>query len=404
MTTGRHVWGLVALAAVTRVIAALHLGDRFHFIDETIYVDAARALLAHGDYGAAYANVPAQPVFLALLAAPWPSSVLLLRCAHAIAVGVLGAVAVHALGLRVLGAGAASVALVLWALDPLVVVAGGLLYPDAIAAVVLAAALLALVVAAQEDRVPASVLAGVLLGLTVLFRPVAAVLLPVFALWAGLVLRASPRRRLRHVLAIVLACGCAVMPWVATNLVREGRVVPAGMAGLQSAPVARGEVRRDGLASSLGRAFWHEPARMLARVERELVHFWELYPTRLNTDVPERRASLHRADPRLPQEASFSPGLRDTVSALTFGTELALALVGIAIGWRSRRAGVVLLVAVAFVYGLGYAIFLAKLRYRIVVLPGVFLLAGAAASALLDRLRARQGARVIGVGARRPAA
>jgi hypothetical protein len=398
-----HVAMLVALAAVTRVIAAVQLGNGFHFIDEAFYVDAARTMLREGGYGAGYANVPAHPVFLALLAAPWPGSVVLLRCVHALVTGVLGALVIHALGTRELGAGAALGGLVLWALDPLLVVAGGLLYPDVIAAVVLTAGVLALAIAAREDRVPASALAGILLGLTVLFRPVAAILLPVFALWIAVVLPASVARRVRHALVVAVACALAVAPWVAANLAREGHVVPTSMAGLQAAPVKRGERHRDGIATSLGRAVWHEPVRILARMRHEIVHFWELYPTRLQTDDPSQRASLHGRDDRLPEEQSFSPGLRDVVSAVSFGTELAFALAGIAVAWRSRRAAVVLIVAIALFYGLGYSLFVAKLRYRIVVLPGLFLLAGVAASALLDRLRAGQDVRV-GADARRPAA
>jgi 4-amino-4-deoxy-L-arabinose transferase-like glycosyltransferase len=399
-----HVAGLVALAAATRVIAAIHLGDRFHFIDEAIYVDAARMLLTSGGYGAGYTNVPAHPVFLALLAAPSPGSIVLLRCWHAIVTGVLGGLVIHALGTRTFGAGAAVVALALWALDPLVVVAGGLLYPDAIAAVALATALLALVTATQEDRLPASAVAGILLGLTVLFRPVAAMVVPICALWIAFVPRAPAARRARHALVVVVGCGVAVAPWVAANLAREGHVVPTSMAGLQAAPVKRSERHRDGIATSLGRAVWQDPVRILRRVQSELVHFWELYPTRLQTDDPSQRASLHGADQRLPEEQTFSPGLRDAVSAVTFGTELAFALAGIVVGWRSHRALVGLLVAVAFFYGLGYALFVAKLRYRIVVLPGVFLLAGVAASALLETVRARQEARAVGADARRPAA
>src|SRR5205085_1178623 len=92
-----------AMAAATRVSAAIALGDRLHFIDEAIYVDAAHALLAGNGYGAGYVNVPAHPVFLAALAAPWPSHLVLVRCAHAIVTGLLGGWIVHALGRRTLG-------------------------------------------------------------------------------------------------------------------------------------------------------------------------------------------------------------------------------------------------------------------------------------------------------------
>lgn len=377
----------IALAVVTRLVAAILLGDRFHFIDEAIYVDAARALLAGNGYGDRYANVPAHPVFLALLAAPWSQSVVLLRCAQAIVTGVLGGVVLYALGTRTVGVHATWVALALWALDPLVVVAGALLYPEAIAAVVLAAALLAAVVAARAGRAPAALLAGVLLGMTILFRPVAAILIPVLVLWILLTATTPLAHRARRAAAMVAACLLTVAPWVLSNLAHGGGVVPAGMAGLQDAPFERRDINRDGLASSLGRAVWSEPFRMVRRTSRELVRFWELYPTRLQTDSLKGREDMHRLDERLPNDHSFPPTLRDLVSAVTFGAELAFAIAGAVIGWRTRRGIVVLFVAVAFFYGLGYALFVAKLRYRIVVLPGIFLLAGFAAATVAQTLR-----------------
>ncbi|MEO6025411.1 MAG: glycosyltransferase family 39 protein, partial [Candidatus Binatia bacterium] len=382
-----RIW--ILLAVLTRVAAAIILGDRLHFIDEAIYLDAARSLLAGAGYGTGYANVPAHPVFLALLLGPAMGQLVLVRCLHAVVTGVLGGWALHALGCRMVGAAAARMALVFWALDPLVVVAGGLLYPEAIGAVVLTATLLAFVTAAQDDRAPAAALAGVLLGLTVLLRPVAVVLVPVLALWLAFAAGAPRVRRARHAALLLATCTLTIAPWVLTNLARDGRVVPAGMAGLQAAPVARGEINRTGLAASLGGAIWRRPLVMARRTIGELGHFWELYPTRLQTDEPGQRASMHAHDTRLPADPSFAPSLRNTVSAVTFGSELALALVGLAIGWQRRRAMVVLLVGVALVYGFGYALFIAKLRYRIVVLPGVFLLAGVGATAALAMARGR---------------
>jgi hypothetical protein len=377
---------VIALGAITRIAAALVLGDRFHFGDEAGYVDAARRLLGGQGFGADYVNVPAQPIFLALLAVPWPESVLLLRCAHALAVGLLGGLVLYVLGTRTVGADATRVALLLYALDPLLVVAGGLLYPDAIAAVVVAGILLAAAIATRHDRWTASVITGILLGLAIQFRPVAVVLLPFVALWSAAFVAAPAVRRVGHALLVALACALTVAPWVVHNLTRDGHVFPTAMPGIQGAPVATADVERHGLVASIGREAWRDPAAMARRVAREFAHFWELYPTRLVTDVPAARVMMHREDPRLPTESSFSPGLRDAVSAASFGIELTLALVGLASARRSRGA-TVLFAGVAILYGLGYALFIAKMRYRIAVLPCVFLLAGLGATAIRAHAR-----------------
>jgi len=376
----------IVLAAITRLAAAFALGDEFHFIDETLYVDAARHLLAGEGFGESYRNVPAQPVWLALLAAPWPERLVWLRAAHAIAAGVLGGLAIHALGARLVGAAATRVALAFYAFDPLLVVAGGLLYPEASATVMLVATLLAAVIAADRDDARVSAASGMVLGLTVLFRPVAIVLVPVFVLWIATVAATSAQRRLVHALAFAIACGVGIAPWAVSNLVHHGAVVPRGMAGLQNAPVSKKDIGDRGLAGSLARQTMVKPAAVARRVVRELGHFWEPYPTRLTTDEPRSRTKLHALDARLPQETTFPPGLRDVVSAVSYGVEITLAIVGLALAGRGRRAAVALIVGVALAYGLGYALFIAKLRYRIVVMPGVFLLAGLAVVLLRARI------------------
>lgn len=384
----RAAIALISLAVVTRVIAALALGEKFHFVDETFYVDAARHLLAGDGFGDGYRNVPAQPVWLAVLAAPWPERLTWIRVAHAIAIGLLGGLALRALGTRLVGASATLVALAFYAVDPLLVVAGGLLYPEASATVMLVATLLAAVGAAERDDARATAVGGFLLGLTVLFRPVAIVLVPVFVLWIATVASHVARRRLVHALAFTFACGLGVAPWAVSNLVQHGAVVPQGMAGLQNAPVSKQDIGRRGLAGSLAHQTMAKPIALGNRVVRELGHFWEPYPTRLTTDHPVGRSRLHELDTRLPEQTTFPPGLRDVVSAVSYGFEVGLALVGLAFAGRGRRAAVLLILGVALAYGFGYALFIAKLRYRIVVMPGVFLLAGLGAVMLWARIGA----------------
>jgi hypothetical protein len=126
---------------------------------------------------------------------------------------------------------------------------------------------------------------------------------------------------------------------------------------------------------------------------REFGHFWELVPSRLVTDDPDRREALHRHDPRLPTQPAFSRSLRDVVSAASFGLELLLAVGGLVLLWGDRRREVILLGAVVLAYALGHSLFVGRLRYRITVLPLVFLFAGAGASALYVAIRGRLAAR-----------
>lgn len=381
------------LALVARLGAAMALGSGFHFIDETSYVDAARRLLAGQGFAAAYNRVPAYPIFLALLDAALPPALVFLRSAQAI-VAASGVVLCMALTARLFGRGAALVAGLLYALDPLLVITAALLYPEALAAILLAATTLACWHAAGRDRLAMSAAAGLALGVVAQLRPVALVTIPAFALWTAASTAASRRRRAAHALTLALVCVLSLVPWTWRNYRVHGKLMLPATAGTSNAPVAGADLDRQGLAVSLLAKAWTEPLVYARSIVREFGHFWELYPTRLTTDNPARRAELHRREPRVPTEASFPKTLRDAVSLLANGVELALMVVGVAVGWRRHGRPTALLVAVLFVYAFGHALILGRLRYRATVQPLVFALAGLGAAALLPgRLRSGADAR-----------
>jgi 4-amino-4-deoxy-L-arabinose transferase-like glycosyltransferase len=383
MTETRIRWlltlSLLALAA--RVAAALAIGAEFKFADEAIYVDTARRLSAGGGYGAEYDRVPAYPVFLLLLSFGAPVGLGLLRVGQA-AVAALGAGLVFVLGDRLFGRRAAVVAGLVYALDPLMVVASGLLYPETIAAVLLALTVVVALHAAERDRPWFSVLAGVLLGVLAQLRPVALVLPPVVAGWIALTLPGRGTRRLTHVAALSLAFLLALAPWTARNLRVHGTLVPVATAGSQAFPTTRGEVARRGLAGSLAELAWRDPAAFASHFAEQFLHFWELAPSGMSSDDPARRAAFNRRDPRLPVRPIFSRRLRDLVSAGSFGLELSLAILGLVAVGRQRWSRALLPLAVILAYAAGHALVLATLRYRMTVLPLVFLFTGAGAAAL----------------------
>jgi hypothetical protein len=148
----------------------------------------------------------------------------------------------------------------------------------------------------------------------------------------------------------------------------------------------------------MARWAWHDPSAMVSRVTRQFLQFWELAPTRLTTDDPAKREALHQRDPRLQVQPLFSRGLRDLVSAGSFLIELVLALVGLAAVVRTRWRPALLLVLVILSWAVGYALFVAKLRYRIPVLPLLFVFTGAGAVtalAFLQRIAAPKDSRPV---------
>jgi hypothetical protein len=385
MVTARRLLLVVAVAIAARLVAAVFLGSAFYFADEGIYFDATRRLLAGDGFRPEYTNVPGYPTLLATLGAWTPGTLLAMRCAQAVAAGLGGALLV-VLARRTTGV-RPTIAGVLYAIDPLLVMAGALLFPEALAAVVLMATLLAVWTAATRDRVLLAALAGALLGVLVLCRPVALVLLPVLALWSLVYVPAPPGRRALHATVLVVCCFVALLPWALRNTRVHGSIIPPSTPGLENAPVSKATIKGDGLAGSLVQQTQQRPLALLQRVLRELPHFWELYPTRLATDSPNERTKLQRTDPRLSLTPVLPSAPRDWASAVAFGGELALAVPGFVIGWRRHRAATVLLASVMLFYSVGYSLFVAKLRYRITVLPCILVFAGVGATAFVDALR-----------------
>jgi 4-amino-4-deoxy-L-arabinose transferase-like glycosyltransferase len=377
---------LLLLGLVARIGAALTLGGGFHFADEAIYVDTAHRLSAGDGFGSEYNRVPAYPVFLLILSLGLSAGLTFLRVAQA-AVAALGTLLVFWLADRMFGRRVAIVAGLVYALDPLLVISSGLLYPEAVAALLVPAVVIAALDASDRDALPRSSLAGALLGILALLRPVALVLVPVVAVWTALTVRARPTRRMAHLGALGLAFLLVLAPWTVRNFLVHGSLVPVATAGTEAAPVSGDEITRQGLLMSMARGAWSDPGAFVWHVTREFVMFWELAPTRMVTDDPVKREELRRSDPRLPVQPLFPRTLRDQVSAASFGLELALAMLGLVAVARTRWRQALLPVLLILAYAVGYALFVAKLRYRIPVLPLLFLFTGAGAVAVYSSAR-----------------
>jgi hypothetical protein len=293
---------------------------------------------------------------------------------------------------RLVGPGARLPASLIYALDPLMVVAAALRYPEAAAGVVMLAAVLLVREVARRNSSLISALAGSALGGVALLRPAALAAVPVVMIW---LLGAGPTRRARraiHAGVVALACLLVLAPWTYRNYRVHGRIILVSLPGAHGELATPGDIEERGVVGALANRARAEPLALISHVAREFIPLWELAPSRLQTDRPDLRAAFREKDPRLPAGPTFSRRLRDAVSAASFGVELLLALAGLVLVWSARRREAVLLAAVVLVYALANSLFFGKLRYRITVRPVVFLFAGAA-SALYGAIRRRVAAK-----------
>lgn len=383
----RRLIAVTSVAVVARVIAAGILGDAFHFADETAYVDAADRLLRGAGFGAAYDRVPAFPVLLAVLRMPG-SSLLAVRCAHAVLVG-MGCLVVFALGRRAFGTAPALIATLVFALDPLHVVASGLLYPEAVASVVVAGVVLLTLRAAETEGWGRDAFAGLLLAVAALLRPVAILLLPAVALWRFFAGPGPARGRALRTAVLCAVFGAGLLPYSLRNSQVEGRFSPVPAAGVKATELHRNGFERVGVVGAMVETVTEDPIGMARQSVWRFAKFWELYPTRLATDDPARRAQMHEADERLPVRSSFPHGMRDRVSALSFGAELLFAIVGVGFAWRRRRRETVLVLSTILSFALGYAVLVSKMRYRIPILPLLYLFTAVGVTGVFRLVRER---------------
>ena len=384
-----HRWilpGLLAAAVASRIAAALLAGgSSFRFVDEALYADAAEHLRAGAGLPAYAADAPGYPIFLALLGLVAPGGVLALRVAQGMVVAV-GALLCFELGRRLGGRPAGLTAAALFSLDPLLVVSSALLYPEATAGLLLTGALLLAWEAVRRERASLLALAGLLLGFFTLFRPTGLALAPVMTGWIGTAPGQTWSRRAARAAVLIGAWSLPLIPWAHRNYQAYGSLLPIS-SQIRSVPVIGAEIGRIGVPGAIVTAVKRDPPGFTSRTLREFAHFWELYPTRLVTDDGERRESFAKQDPRLSAALLVRRSARDLVSALSFGLELSLAIIGIVFAWRHRRREALWLVGVALSFALGYAVFHGKLRYRIPILPIVLAFAGLGAASLGARLR-----------------
>ncbi|HYC32092.1 MAG TPA: glycosyltransferase family 39 protein [Gemmatimonadales bacterium] len=387
MSRSQVLAGVFAAALVARLAAAAVLGgEQFRFVDESLYTAAATGLLQGQDLSVAARGSPGYPAFLAVLQLALPSGVLALRLAQAV-VAALGVPLAWLLGRRLGGDTAGLAAAIIFALDPLLVASAGLLYPETPAALLVSASVLVAWRAVRGDSLRFSALGGVLLGVVTLFRPVSLALGAAMLGWTVLGQEAPWRRRAAHGALLLGTWAVVLAPWLAGNVRATGHLLPTGVAVRQSVGSETEEV---GLGQGLANAATRDPGGLASRTLREFIHFWELTPSRLATDDPARRARLAERFPELSDQPVARTGLRDVVSALSFGAEVLLALLGLVVSWRRRPRETVWLVSLVMCFALGYALFFGKIRYRIPILPLIFAFAGLGAAEALKLLRPRR--------------
>lgn len=386
-----HPATLLALALLVRVAFALSMGNRYYFADTKEYEDTALRLLAGLPPGEHSPRAPLFPAFMAMgFLIGGVKNYVFVRVLQALVSTAIVALAMR-LAHRLGGAGAMTVTGVFMAFGPLYVFTSGMLYPVTLYSLMLLGVVKAALRLDDRPGAGAAIVMGtaMLLGwLTdqVMIAPIAAVLawlawptgarlahrlafvaLATVIFVGGMAAYANTQRHAYGGKAVFMSKAQYVLHYARTDstLASHRRVrFPAG--SVHEPLGASAFVKRElGLLA-------RQPGDYLADVTRELVHFFQPLPDRIQT-----RNQYNRPGVLWLGVAHFLP-------------VLLLALVGaIASGARPRQRA--LLVGVVLATAAFYSLFFTQTRYRVPIEPMLVVLAALGFRKLFPRVTAWLG-------------
>jgi hypothetical protein len=223
-----------AIALIVLVALAIRMTFAFRvpvFLlrDSVSYFLPAWDLLNGYGFDLSIRRTPVYPAFLVGAMALFGEDLLAISFAQHL-LGVASAALVYLLGRMTVGRVAGLIAALITALNGALIIAEHYLMPEVALVFLLLLTFVVFVGAMRSGRKPAFLASGVLLGLTLLCKPVAQVLIPVlpFVLAVGY---ASVRRAVLPSLLIGAGLLAVMVPWMARNALVHGSATTAGALG-----------------------------------------------------------------------------------------------------------------------------------------------------------------------------
>lgn len=381
------------LALIVRLAFILTLDqERFYLPDTSDYDKTAVSILQGNGFGSDYDRPPAYPVFLALLYIVVGRNFLALRIIQAI-ITSLTCIIVLLIGNRVFHSRSVSIlAAMVCVLYPYFVFISGILYPEALVTFLISLMVLCLLKTIDSSSKAYPTLAGILLGLSALTKPILLAFLPCIGAWLFF---SSDQKKMVFVKFLLLSFMflLTLTPWTVRNYRMYGKIVPIDprigshlvMSPVMydiylSSPEAK-EAKKSNMLDEYTYNFnkkvmfiLQNRSAFIENYTREFLLFWELYPTRLQMRKKEFREEFHRREQRFVSDNIFVKSYIDYISMFSFGPVLFFALIGICYSWQYRYTAS-LLFFIIMTFALSHALFAAKTRYRIPIEPYLIIFA-----------------------------
>jgi 4-amino-4-deoxy-L-arabinose transferase-like glycosyltransferase len=368
----RTVFLIFLLALLTRVAFILTQQNGFYFPDSLLYSSVAVNLLSAGEFGADFGLAPGYPVFLAAVYLPFGQNIFVIRLVESF-MGAFLAVIIATIGRRVGGEVVGALAGAIWAIYPLGIFVAGLVYPQGLGAMLLASGVYCVLPATHEELSAKGVFfGGLFLGLAALAIPIALLTIVVVAAW---VFYWAGHSRLFLASLLFVGAALSLAPWTTRNFLVHERLIPV-QADFE------GHLRKPRMMTPEGKIVTPEDNTILLRLYvvrlcRNLMYFWELYPSRMIMSNQDYRDELHANDSRVVKETIYiQNSLITALSILSTGPIFVFALLGTVAMWPRRdvRRELSILWIMVLSFALGYVFFTGKIRYRIPVEPYLIIL------------------------------
>lgn len=387
----------LALALTLRLGFVFYLEpERLYFSDSFEYLRAADGLLHGTGFGEGYKRPPLYSLFVAGVLAVGQGHLVAVKVMDAI-LGALTVLVAYALGKNVWGRRVGLSAAALVAVHPYLFVLSAFVYSETLFTLLLVLATLVLLKARGLHRTAA---AGLIGGLACLTRPSGLAWLAAGVIWIVCATQDPLRRRTARAAVLVATVALTISPWLVRNYRLFGELTPLDARTEVHLPylvdgrfISKLEYfRTRGRRSEAVRYpdtvqhILREPVPYAVYVAGQLKALWTITPDRLQTANESVRRKAAALDARM--IVKNHPAEKVARYAWLFGLALtpyyALAVFGVWAGRaRFRKAALPLLIILGVSFG--YALFFARLRYRLPIEPLVALFTAVGLCSLTGR-------------------
>jgi hypothetical protein len=230
----RFILWLFAFVLVSRVIYVFTLDDKPYYFDTAHYDTAAQHLVENQTFGPSlhyynnyehYCLEPVYPLFLAAIYSVWGQQYEAVRLVQVL-LSLLQIIVLWAIAKKFLSARASRWVAVVAAFYPFYVYISGLLYVTQLFALLLSLACLVFLIYDEQQTLKWAALAGAVLGLAMLTRPVLMPGLVLFILWMLFKSGIPQKRKIVHTLTMVILVFVVMTPWTIRNYRVFGSLAP----------------------------------------------------------------------------------------------------------------------------------------------------------------------------------